>query len=62
MDAATRALPVSTDGDVERPWHTLPGEQVLRLQRVHPARGLTTAEAGARAGRFGLSTAAACPC
>jgi Ca2+-transporting ATPase len=40
-------------GEAAPPWHTLSAEQALRAQGVAAQRGLSSAEASARAGRFG---------
>ena len=43
----------------ELAWHTLDADQVLRSEGVDGQRGLSAAEAAARAGRFGPNTFAA---
>src|SRR5215469_14797905 len=43
----------------ELPWHTLGADQVLRSEGVDGQRGLSSAEAAARAGRFGPNEFAA---
>jgi Ca2+-transporting ATPase len=45
--------PLTADG---LGWHTLSADQVLRFEGVEPHRGLSSAEAAARAERFGPNT------
>ena len=47
------ALAPGEDGPV---WHTLRTDQVLQAEQVDGQHGLTSAEAAARAERFGLNT------
>src|SRR5207248_1951951 len=43
----------------EAAWHTLSAEEVLRAEQADPRYGLSSAEAGSRADRFGPNTLAA---